>query len=444
MPTKIVQDILEQAREKNVRFIQLHFTDILGTLKNVAITIDYLPEVLQNGAMFDGSSIEGFTRIFESDMYLQPDPGTFAILPWKTQDDDVIARIMCDVHTPDGTPFPGCPRNVLKKVIAEAAELGYTMYAGPEPEFFLFETDDRGNPVNVTQDRGGYFDLSPVDKGEDARNAIVKALEFMGFQIEASHHEVAPGQHEIDFRFADALTAADNLATFKFVTKAIAKQHRLHATFIPKPIQGESGSGLHIHQSLYNGDQNLFYDPKDPSGLSLLAKHYIGGLLKHAKAITAITNPTVNSYKRLVPGYEAPVDVTWSAHNRSSLIRIPSLRGNTTRMEYRSPDPAANPYLAMTVMLAAGLDGIVNKIDPGPQITESTYDLSLLHRKERGIQSLPDNLREALEALTEDDVIHNALGDHVYEHFIKAKLIEWGIYRNQIHQWEIDQYLKSL
>ncbi|NLY11764.1 MAG: type I glutamate--ammonia ligase [Firmicutes bacterium] len=436
-------EIIEQAKEKNVRFIQLHFTDILGTLKTVTITSNYLTQAMEEGVLFDGSSIQGFARIHESDMYLHPDLNTFSILPWVDKDGDVIARFICDVFTPQGEPFQGCPRNALKKVIDEAKTLGYQLIAGLEPEFFLFETDEKGNPINITQDRGGYFDLSPVDKGEEARNDIVKALELMGFQIEASHHEVAPGQHEIDFHFTDALTAADNIMAFKFVTKAVAKKHKLHATFIPKPIQGENGSGLHIHQSLHQGERNVFYDPEAEDGISQIARFYIGGLLKHAKAITAITNPTVNSYKRLVPGFEAPVDITWSIRNRSSLIRIPSVR-NSIRLEYRSPDPSTNPYLALACILKAGLTGIREKIEPPPQINEIAYDLSLVNRKERGIEILPDNLREALEALSEDHVIQSALGEHIYEHFMKARLIEWGVYRNQVHQWELEQYLTTL
>ncbi len=441
---QLQRNIVEQAQQKDVHLIQLQFTDILGTLKNVSITLDYLPEVLAHGIMFDGSSIQGFTRVHESDMYLHPDLNTFTIFPWKTEDGDGIGRFICDVHTADGKPFMGSPRNILKRTIAECADMGLTIFAGPEPEFFLFETDEKGNPINITQDKGGYFDLSPVDKGENARNSIVKALEQMGFQIEASHHEVAPGQHEIDFRFAEALTAADNLTTFKFVTKAVAKQHKLHATFIPKPIQGENGSGLHMHLSAFKNTINVFYDENQPNDLSQTARFFIAGLLKHARAITAITNPTINSYKRLVPGYEAPIDVTWSASNRSSLIRIPSVRGQATRLEYRSPDPTANPYLTLAVLMKAGLTGIEHKIEPNPQIKEIAYELSSLHRQKLGIQQLPDSLKEALDALAGDSVIQDAIGDHIYENFMKAKLIEWGIYRNQVHKWELDQYLTYL
>ncbi len=444
MLNQLQRDIITKAEEKGIHLIQLQFTDILGTLKNVSITLDYLPDVFEHGIMFDGSSILGFTRIHESDMYLFPDIHTFNIFPWKTESGDSIGRFICDVYTPNHQPFLGSPRSILKKVIAEAQAMDLTIFAGPEPEFFLFETDEDGNAKGVTQDRGGYFDLSPTDKGEAARNSIVKALEKMGFQIEASHHEVAPGQHEIDFRFADALTAADNLSTFKFVTKVVAKEHKLHATFIPKPIQGESGSGLHIHLSAFTEDVNVFYDPKDEDGLSKTARCFIGGLLEHGRAMTAITNPTINSYKRLVPGYEAPIDLTWSAQNRSSLIRIPSVRGNATRLEYRSPDPSANPYLALAVIIKAGLEGFKQKTNPPAQFREISYDLSLVNRQERGIENLPDSLKEALDALARDSVVQEALGDHIYKHFMQAKLIEWGIYRNQVHQWELDQYFTTL
>lgn len=441
---KKARDFLNTVKDNNIRFIQLQFTDILGSLKTVAITADYLAKAIEEGVMFDGSSIEGFTRIHESDMCLLPDLDTFAIFPWRTKDGEGIARFICDVYTPEGEPFPGCPRNVLKQAIRQAQQDGFTLLAGMEPEFFLFETDDKGNPIRVTQDKGSYFDLSPADKGEEARRDMVRALESMGFEVEASHHEVAPGQHEIDFRFAEALTAADNLTTFKFVAKVIAKDHHLHATFIPKPLHGEAGSGLHLHQSLYTNGRNGFFDPNCEMGLSDVARYYIGGILQHAQAITAITNPTVNSFKRLVPGYEAPVDVTWSARNRSSLIRIPAVRNSDARIELRSPDPSCNPYLALAVTLKAGLHGIANRISPGAPINEPTYDLSIALRQERGILSLPDNLQEAIDHLSQDELIHEALGDHIFEHFIKAKLIEWGVYRKQVHQWELEQYLTLL
>lgn len=434
------EDILKMAEELDVKFIRLQFVDILGTIKNVAITVEQLPAALDDKIMFDGSSIEGFTRIQESDMYLKPDYDTFTIFPWRPKE-GAVARLMCDIYTPEGEPFAGCPRSTLKKVIAEAKEMGYEMYAGPEPEFFLFERDEKGNPTTITHDKGSYFDLSPVDLGENARRDIVLALEEMGFEVEASHHEVAPGQHEIDFKYTPVLRTADNIATFKFVTKAIALNHNLHATFMPKPIYGENGSGMHVHQSLFQDGKNAFYDPEGELELSEIAYYYIGGLLKHAPALTAITNPTINSYKRLVPGYEAPVYISWSARNRSALIRVPSARGNATRLELRNPDPSANPYLAMAVMLKAGLDGIKNKIEPGDQTSDNIFTMSEEERLARGIESLPGNIIEAVNNLKEDDVIRDTLGEHIFEHFVEAKLIEWDVYRTQVHQWELEQYL---
>lgn len=435
-------DILRMAEEKEVEFIRLQFVDILGIIKNVAITIEQLPEALDGKIMFDGSSIEGFTRIHESDMYLKPDYDTFAVFPWETSGGHT-ARMMCDIYTPDGEPFVGCPRSTLKKVMAEAKEMGYEMFAGPEPEFFLFEKDKEGNPTTKTHDKGGYFDLSPVDLGGDARRDTVLALKKMGFEVEAAHHEVAPGQHEIDFKYTDVLRTADNIATFKFVTKIIAMQHGLHATFMPKPIYGESGSGMHVHQSLYKNGENAFYNPEDEFGLSEIAYYYIGGLLKHAKATAAILNPTINSYKRLVPGYEAPVYISWSTQNRSALVRVPSARGNATRLELRNPDPTANPYLATAVMLKAGLDGIKNKIDPGEQTTENIYEMSYQQRKSRGISSLPSTIMEAVGYLKEDELIKETLGKHIFNHIVEAKKIEWSIYKKQVHAWEIDQYLTT-
>jgi len=436
------EQILRLAEEKEVEFIRLQFVDILGIIKNVAITIEQLPEALDGNIMFDGSSIEGFTRIHESDMYLKPDYDTFVVFPWETSGGHT-ARMMCDIYTPDGEPFVGCPRSTLKKVMAEAKEMGYEMFAGPEPEFFLFEKDNEGNPTTKTHDKGGYFDLSPVDLGGEARRDTVLALKKMGFEVEAAHHEVAPGQHEIDFKYTDVLRTADNIATFKFVTKIIAMQHNLHATFMPKPIYGESGSGMHVHQSLYKNGENAFYSPDDELGLSEIAYHYIGGLLKHAKATTAILNPTINSYKRLVPGYEAPVYISWSTQNRSALVRVPSARGNATRLELRNPDPAANPYLATAVMLKAGLDGIKNKIDPGEQTTDNIYEMSYQERKSRGIQSLPSDIMEAVGYLQENELIKETLGEHIFNHIVEAKKIEWSVYKKQVHKWEIDQYLTT-
>src|SRR6056297_1483696 len=436
------RDVLKKADELNVKFVRLQFVDILGIIKNVAITIDQLETALNGEIMFDGSSIEGFTRIHESDMYLKPDYDTFAIFPWHKEEGS-IARLMCDIYTPDGEPFIGCPRSTLKKVINEAKEMGFEMHAGPEPEFFLFEKDKNGNPTTITNDNGGYFDLSPVDLGVNARRDIVIALEKMDFDVEASHHEVAPGQHEIDFKYTPVLRTADNVATFKFVTKRIAMEHNLHATFMPKPIFGENGSGMHVHQSLFKDGENVFYDPEDKLQLSKTAYHYIGGLLKHARAIAAITNPSVNSYKRLVPGYEAPVYVAWSSANRSALIRIPAARGAGTRLELRNPDPTANPYLAIAVMLKAGLDGIKNEMEPPEEVLENIYEMTAAKKAEKNIESLPANIDEAVNLLLKDDVITSVLGEHVLEHFVAAKKVEWDEYRTQVSQWELDKYLST-
>ncbi|MGE5576561.1 MAG: type I glutamate--ammonia ligase [Syntrophothermus sp.] len=433
------EQILKIAEEAKVQFIRLQFTDILGVLKNVAIPVKQLPKALDGKIMFDGSSIEGFTRIEESDMYLKPDLDTFVIYPWRPN----VARMICDIYTVDNKPFAGCPRSTLKKVLAEAAEMGYVMNCGPEAEFFLFKLDAEGQPTTITHDEGSYFDLSPVDRGEDARREIVLNLEEMGFEVEASHHEVAEGQHEIDFKYADALTTADRVATFRLVTRAVALKHGLHATFMPKPIFGINGSGMHTHISLFKDGNNAFYDPNGKFQLSETAVYFVGGLLKHVKSFTAITNPLVNSYKRLVPGYEAPVYIAWSAMNRSALIRVPAARGLSTRVELRNPDPSCNPYLAFAVMLKAGLDGIKNKISPPESTTKNIYHLTSQERAAEGISSLPGSLKEAIDELAKDELIKSALGDHIYNHFVEAKTIEWDVYRTQVHQWEIDQYLKT-
>lgn len=433
------EDVLQMVEEMNVRFIRLQFTDIFGVLKNVAITPAELEKALDGELMFDGSSIHGFVRIEESDMYLRPDPSTFAIFPWRPMD-GAVARLICDVYNPDGTPFAGCPRGVLKRVLAEAEAMGYTMYAGPEAEFFLFHTDGQ-KPTLVTHDQAGYFDLSPVDLGEDARRDMVLSLEAMGFEVEASHHEVAPGQHEIDFKYDNALATADKIATFKFVVRTIAQRHGLHATFMPKPVAGINGSGMHTHQSLFKEGQNAFYDPDDPLQLSKVAYYYIGGLMHHARALAAITNPTVNSYKRLVPGFEAPVYIAWSPRNRSPLIRVPAKRGASTRIELRNPDPSCNPYLALAVMLKAGLDGIKKPIQPPAPTERNIYEMTPAERRDLGIGSLPGDLKDALAELSRDEVIREALGDHIYQHFVEAKEKEWEQYRIQVHQWEIDHYL---
>ncbi|EHL79583.1 MULTISPECIES: type I glutamate--ammonia ligase [Bacillus] len=436
------EDILRMAKEENVKFIRLQFTDILGTIKNVEIPISQLPKALDNKMMFDGSSIEGFVRIEESDMYLYPDLDTWVIFPW-TAEKGKVARLICDIYNPDGTPFAGDPRANLKRVLQEMRELGFTSFnLGPEPEFFLFKLDEKREPTLELNDNGGYFDLAPTDLGENCRRDIVLELEEMGFEIEASHHEVAPGQHEIDFKYADAVTACDNIQTFKLVVKTIARKHGLHATFMPKPLFGVNGSGMHSNLSLFKGDENAFYDPNGRLELSETAYQFIAGVIKHATNFTAITNPTVNSYKRLVPGYEAPCYVAWSAKNRSPLIRIPASRGLSTRIEVRSVDPSANPYLAMAALLSAGLDGIKNKLTPPAPVDRNIYIMNKQERLEAGIIDLPATLLEALQNLKNDEVIKEALGDHILEHFLEAKEIEWDMFRTQVHPWEREQYMQ--
>jgi glutamine synthetase len=435
------EDILRIAKEENVRFIRLQFTDLLGTIKNVEIPLSQLPKALDNKMMFDGSSIEGYVRIEESDMYLVPDLDTWVIFPWVSQ--DRVARLICDVYLPDGRPFSGDPRLILKRVLKEAEQLGFTtMNVGPEPEFFLFKTDENGDPTLELNDHGGYFDLAPTDLGENCRREIVLTLEEMGFEIEASHHEVAPGQHEIDFKYADAVKAADQIQTFKLVVKTIARQHGLHATFMPKPLYGMNGSGMHCHLSLFRGNENAFYDPSDSLGLSETARYFMAGVLHHARGFTAVTNPTVNSYKRLVPGYEAPCYVAWSACNRSPMVRIPSSRGLSTRIEVRNPDPAANPYLTMAVLLKAGLDGIKKQMLLPPPTDRNIYVMTEDEREDQGILSLPSDLKEALKELLRDEIMCDALGDHALTHFIELKDIEWEMYRTQVHAWERDQYMR--
>jgi len=434
-------DILYFVKERKIAFIRLQFTDILGVTKNVAIPVPQLKKALEGDLAFDGSSIEGFVRIEESDMLLKPDPNTFTVFPWHTGE-GATARLICDVYNPDGTPFSGCPRNTLHRAIKEAAKMGYTMYGGPELEFFLFLRDENGNATTISHDQGGYFDLTPVDMGENARRDMVINLQKMRFEIETSHHEVAPGQHEISFKYADALTTADNIATFRFVVRTIALNHNLHATFMPKPVYGINGSGMHTHQSLFSNGQNAFYDPEGPEQLSETAYYYIGGLMKHVKGFTAITNPLVNSYKRLVPGYEAPVYIAWSERNRSPLIRIPARRETGTRVELRSPDPSCNPYLAMAVMLRAGLDGIKNKIQPPEPVDFNIYELSEQERSEKGIDTLPMNLGQAIEEMYKNELVAETLGEHIIKRFYDAKKVEWDNYRKQVHKWEIDQYLR--
>lgn len=434
------QEVIAKCKELDVRFIRLQFTDILGVIKNVAIPASQLERALNNEIMFDGSSIEGFTRVEESDMILKPDLGTFAIFPWRPRE-GAVARIICDIYTPEGVPFEGDPRYILKKAVQEAAELGYSINIGPECEFFLFKSNEDGTPSLTTHDKGSYFDMAPNDLGENARREMVMTLEEMGFEIEASHHEVSPGQHEIDFKYSDPLSTADRVTTLKFVTRIIALRHNLHATFMPKPIFGINGSGMHIHLSLFKGGKNVFYDPAATNQLSSTALHFIGGVLKHIKGITAVTNPVVNSYKRLVPGYEAPVYQTWSVSNRSALIRVPAGRGDSTRIEVRNPDCCCNPYLAFTLLIKAGLEGIRNQIDPGSPIQKNVYMMSGAERSLENITSLPMSLYEALVEMEKDSFCQEALGNHIFQRFMEAKAIEWEVYRSQVHQWEIDQYL---
>ncbi|MBQ3834844.1 MAG: type I glutamate--ammonia ligase [Elusimicrobia bacterium] len=434
------QDIIKLVKEQNVEFIRLQFTDIFGQLKNVAITASQIEKALDNKCMLDGSSIEGFTRIEESDMYLYPDPDTFVIFPWRPQNGKV-ARLICDIYTPDGKPFEGCPRNILKRNLKAAAELGYTFNVGPELEFFLFHTDEKGKPTTITHDDAGYFDLAPIDLGESVRRDMCLTLEQMGFEIEASHHEVARGQHEIDFKYAEALKTADNINTFKLVAKTIAQKHGLHATFMPKPIFGINGSGMHTNQSLFKDGKNAFYDPKDKIGLSKTAYSYIAGIMKNIKSMAAISNPLVNSYKRLVPGYEAPVYIAWSASNRSPLVRIPAARGASTRIELRCPDPAANPYFLLSACLAAGLDGIKNNLEVKNSTDKNIFKMTKTERDEAGIESLPHNLINAVKAMQKSDLMKQTLGEYSFNLYAQAKIDEWDNYRTKVHQWEIDRYL---
>ena len=437
------QDVLQMVEEEDIEFIRLQFTDMFGTLKNVAITASQLEKALDNKCMFDGSSIEGFVRIDESDMYLYPDLNTFEIFPWRPQHGKV-ARMICDVYRPNGTPFEGDPRYILKKVLKEAADMGYSFNVGPECEFFLFHTDDEGRPTTVTHEKAGYFDISPLDLGENARRDIILNLEEMGFEIEASHHEVAPAQHEIDFKYTNALKAADNMMTFKLVVKTIAKRHGLFASFMPKPVYGQCGSGLHINMSLSKDGVNIFNDHSSPNGVSKEAYQFIAGIMNHMKGMTLIANPIVNSYKRLLPGFEAPVHITWSEGNRSPLIRIPSARGTNMRIELRSPDPAANPYLLFASCLAAGLDGIKNKMEIPESIDCNIYDLTSKELQEKGIEAIPSNLSKACHYFEEDEFMKNVLGQHVHEKYLAAKREEWNRFREQVTAWEIEEYLYKI
>ena len=436
------EDIMRIAEEEDVEFIRLQFTDIFGILKNVAITVSQLERALDNRCMFDGSAIEGFVRIEESDMYLYPDLDTFEIIPWRPQHGKV-ARMLCDVCRPGGEPFVGDPRYVLKKTLKEAEEMGYLFEVGPECEFFLFHTDEEGRPTTETHEMGGYFDVAPIDLGENVRRDIVINLEEMGFEVEASHHEIAPAQHEIDLGHMDGLTAADNIVTFKMAVKAIAKTHGLHATFMPKPKAGVNGSGMHINMSLTDREgKNLFVDDSDELGLSREAYQFMAGILAHMREITILTNPLVNSYKRLVPGYDAPVYVSWSAtSNRSALIRIPSARGSSTRIELRCPDSAMNPYLALAACLAAGLDGIKNQMEPPAGVETNLFAMGDEELKKRGIEQLPETLGEALDAFEGSEFAKNLLGEHLYGKYVAAKRAEWKKFRAEVTDWEVQEYL---
>ncbi len=437
------QDIMRLVEEEDIEFIRLQFTDMFGTLKNVAITASQLEKALDNKCMFDGSSIEGFVRIDESDMYLYPDLNTFEIFPWRPQHGKV-ARMICDVYRPNGTPFEGDPRYILKKVLKEAADMGYTFNVGPECEFFLFHTDDEGRPTTISHEKAGYFDISPLDLGENARRDIILTLEDMGFEIEASHHEVAPAQHEIDFKYTNALEAADNMMTFKLVVKTIAKRHGLFASFMPKPVYGVCGSGLHINMSLCKDGVNIFNDHSAENGVSKEAYQFIAGLMKHMKGMTLVANPIVNSYKRLIPGYEAPVYITWSEGNRSPLIRIPSTRGTNMRIELRSPDPAANPYLLFASCLAAGLDGIRNELPIPESVEGNIYEMSKNELEERGIEAIPSNLSKACHYFEDDEFMKQVLGEHVHAKYLDAKRKEWNRFREQVTEWEIEEYLYKI
>jgi glutamine synthetase len=434
------EDLLDLTRKFGVDFIRLQFTDILGINKNVEVPRTQFGKALDGEIMFDGSSIEGFVRIEESDMLLKPDLATFRILPYDDEGGRV-ARLLCDIYTPDEQPFAGCPRTTLKRQVARARKLGFSMMAGCEAEFFLFEKSADGGSTTATHDSAAYFDLSPLDKGEEIRRVIIEQVEQMGFEVEAAHHEVATGQHEIDLRYADALVTADNLTTFKFIVRNVANRYGFLASFMPKPIQGMNGSGMHTHQSLFRGKENAFFDPKAEYQLSRTALSYIEGLLQHARGFCAITNPLINSYKRLVPGYEAPVNVAWSMRNRSPLVRIPERRGLGTRCELRMPDPSCNPYLALTVQLAAGLDGVEQKLDAREPVSRNIFTMSYRDRRKYRIDELPRDLHEALEMFEKDDVVKAAMGEHLTERFLEAKRNEVLQYNLQVSRWEIDNYL---
>ena len=447
MPTTKAE-VLKTLEAEKVRFLRLQFTDVLGVAKNVEVPINQFSKALDGQIMFDGSSIEGFTRVEESDMLLHPDLETFRVYPVFSESDAKrgrVARVICDIALPDGKPFEGDPRFALKRMIEKTSKAGFDKANfGPELEFFLFQRSANDTATTITHDAAGYFDLAPLDKGEEARRDMVNHLLELGFEVEAAHHEVAPGQHEIDFKYANALETADAISTFKFVVKRVALAHNLHATFMPKPVATMPGSGMHLHLSLFKGEQNTFLDPKGQFQLSKTAQFFIGGLLEHASGMVAITNPIINSYKRLVPGFEAPTTIAWSASNRSAMIRVPARRGVGTRTELRIPDPAANPYLAFAAILGAGLHGIQTKLEPPPPIQRNIYDMSVRDKRKHKVKNLPTTLREALNELESDRVIRDALGDHIYSHFLHAKRAEWKLYAATVHEWELERYLEML
>jgi len=438
-----IEQVLKMVKEHDVKFIRMWFTDILGFLKNFAITVEELEGALEEGMGFDGSSIEGFARIDESDMVALPDPSTFQILPWRPREHHAVARMFCDILRPGGEPFDGDPRYVLKRNLKRTADKGYTFYVGPELEYFYFRDSQGTEPL----DQGGYFDLTPRDAATDLRKDTVLTLEEMGIGVEYSHHETAASQHEIDMRYTDALTMADSVMTYRLVVKEVALKYGVYATFMPKPVFGINGSGMHTHQSLFKGDRNVFFDKNDEYHLSKIGKYYIAGLLKHAPEITAVTSQWVNSYKRLVPGYEAPVYLSWARRNRSDLIRVPEYRPGrekSTRIEFRSPDPACNPYLAFSVMLAAGLEGIEKEYEVPEPIEEKVYEWTEEERQRRGVGTLPVSLLEAIQLTEKSELVRKALGDHVFNAFIKNKKIEWDQYRTQVTEYELKRYLPIL
>lgn len=440
------EEIKKQIEEKNIRFLRLMFTDILGTLKNVEVPISQIDKVLDDKMMFDGSSIEGFVRVAESDMYLKPDLNTWLVFPWEinTNKPSRVARLICDVYNPDGTVFSGDPRGNLKRILKEAKDMGFTEFnLGPEPEFFLFKMDEEGEITNKLNDEGGYFDLAPNDSAENCRRDIVLELEELGFDIEASHHEGGAGQHEIDWKYADAVEACDNIQTFKLIVKTVARKYGLHASFMAKPMSNLPGNGMHMNVSLFNEGENVFYNPEESElGLSKTAYQFMAGLIEHAKGYTAITNPTVNSYKRLVPGYEAPVYIAWSGSSRTPMVRVPSSRGKSTRLEVRSVDSTANPYLSLAVILKVGLDGIKNDLQLPESRDNEVFEMTQEKLEDEGIETLPTSLEKALNELQKDQVVREGLGDHIYSKFVELKEHEWEAYNTFVTNWELERYMK--